>query len=123
MILGVSMTRPSLIATVGAALLAVGAVAAAHPQTEEKAPLEQFNAAIRGYVQLHRAIERQLPPLRGRSNADDVVGASNAMASALQKARANAREGDIFRDAIAVQLRARIADALDAAGLLPEELL
>lgn len=116
------MTRRSLILTFGAAAMTFAVVSAAVVQTAPPA-LEQFKAAVRQYAQVHRAVERQLPRLQATSDAQDVVEHVNAMASALQAARPNAREGDIFTPAVSALLRARISETLVARGFLPEEVI
>lgn len=97
-------------------------VSAAVVQTAPPA-LEQFKAAVRQYAQVHRAVERQLPRLHRANDAQDIIEHANAMASALQTARAGAREGDIFTPAVGALLSARISDTLVARGFLPEEVI
>ena len=116
------MTRRSLILTFGAAAVTYAVVCAADLPTVPL-PFEQFKAAVHQYAQLHRAVERQLPRLQGASDAQDVIEHAHAMASALQTARAGAREGDIFTPAVGALLRARISDTLVARGFLPEEVI
>lgn len=117
------MSTHAFASIAAALLLAISVAATADPMWGEPAPLHRFTAFIREYVQLHRQIERQLPPLHVRSDVQDIVESSNAMASALRTARATAREGDVFTPALATLLRARISGALAARGFLPEELV
>lgn len=116
------MTVRQLIPTAGF-LLAFASLGVAAPADAQPAPLQQFKASIRQYVQLHRQIERQLPPFRAHSDAEDVIESSNAMASALQTARAGVREGNLFTPEVAALLRTRVSDALAARGFLPEEMV
>jgi hypothetical protein len=99
------------------------AIVGASQREPYPASLAQFNVAIHHYVQLHRQIELQLPPFRAHSEAQDIFEASNAMASALQTARATAREGDIFTHEMAALLKVRVAEVLTARGFLPEEMV
>jgi hypothetical protein len=117
------MTGRTFVSTAAALLLVFGAAGLAAPDDAQLVSLRQFNAAIHQYVQLHRQIERQLPPFRAHSDAQDIIESSNAMASALQTARAAAHEGDIFTREVAAVLRIRVADALAARGFLPEEMV
>jgi hypothetical protein len=117
------MTRGWLIATMGAALLAWSVVASTLPSEQQPGPLEQFAAAVHSYVQLHRAIEHELPALRAGSHAHELAESSDAVAAALQTARANAREGDIFTAAVGALLRTQISEALDAHGFLPDKVV
>jgi hypothetical protein len=117
------MTGRTLVFTATAFVAAFTAAGAAAQHDAQPASLAQFNAAIHQYAQLHRQIERQLPPFRAHSDAQDIIESSNAMASALQTARAAAREGDIFTREVAALLRTRVSDALAAHGFLPEEMV
>jgi hypothetical protein len=117
------MTGRTHVSTAAVALVAFAIVGAAAQYDAQPASLAQFNAAIHQYVQFHRQIERQLPPFREHGDAQDIFESSNAMASALQTARAAAREGDIFTREVAALLRTRVSDALTAHGFLPEEMV
>ena len=116
------MTRRSLTSTAAGFLLAFAVVGAVVPDDAQLALLH-FKASIHQHVQLHRRIEQQLPPFRAHSDMQDVIELTDAMASELQTARANAREGDIFTPEVAALLRTRVADALAARGFLPEEMV
>jgi hypothetical protein len=117
------MTERTSAFTAAAFVAAFTIAGAAAQHDAQPASLAQFNAAIHQYAQLHRQIELQLPPFRAHSDAQDIFESSNAMASALQTARATAHEGDIFTDEMAALLRVRVADALTARGFLPEEMV
>ena len=90
---------------------------------EQPAPVHQFNEAIRHYTELHRRLERHLPPSRVTEHAREIFETSDAMAAAIRSARATAREGDLFTPDVAAYLRTRISEALTAHGFLPEELV
>jgi len=117
------MTGRTLVSTAAGFLLAFAVVGLAAPDDAQPVSLLQFTASIHQYVQLHRHIEQQLPPFRPHSDAQDIIESSNAMASALHTARADAREGDVFTHEVAALLRTRVADALTARGFLPEEMV
>lgn len=117
------MTAKSIASTAAGCLVALAVAGFADTADEQRATLKQFTTSIQQYVQLHRQIERQLPPLRARSDAQEIVESSNAMASALQTVRAGVREGNIFTATVGVLLRSRIADALDARGFTAEEVI
>jgi hypothetical protein len=117
------MTERSILAATVACVVAFTVAGAAAQHDAQPAALAQFQTAIQHYAQLHRQIERQLPPFRAHSDAQDIFESSNAMASALQTARASAREGDIFTPGVAALLRPRVSDALAAHGFLPDEMV
>ena len=107
----------------GIVILALTAGIAAAVREPQSSALRQFKTATLEYAALHRRIEQQLPPLGIAEDAQDILESTNALASAIRAARANAREGDLFTPEIAAYMRARIADSLTANGYLPEELL
>jgi hypothetical protein len=117
------MTERTRASTAIGFLLAFAVVGQAAPDPAQPVSLRQFNASIHQYVQLHRRIEQQLPPFRAHSDAQDIIESSNAMSAALQSARANAREGDIFTPEVATLLRTRVSAALAARGFLPDEMV
>ena len=117
------MTEKSIVLTVAGLLLAFAVAGSADTSDAQHATLHLFKASIQQYVQLHRQIERQLPPLLARSDAHEILESSNALASALQTIRADAREGNIFTPTVASLLRSRIAEALDARGFTAEQLI
>jgi hypothetical protein len=103
-----------------ALLLSASTGGFAEPQVS---PLRQFKSAVRDYVALHQRLEQQLPPLRLSEDEEEIFEASDALADAIQTARAAAREGDIFTPPVAAYIRVLIADRLTARGFLPEELV
>jgi hypothetical protein len=112
------------------ALLAVAllvtplAAGSTHTQaSSNETALRMFRSAVHGYVDLHRRLEDTLPPLRQTDRAQDIFDASEALAAAIQRARAGAREGDVVDPAAGAFMRKRIADTLAARGVLPEELI
>jgi hypothetical protein len=114
--------RPRVSTAVGF-VLAFAVTGHTAPDAAQPVSLLQFTGAIHQYVQLHRRVEQQLPPFRAHSEAQDVIESSNAMASALQTARASAREGDLFTPEVASLLRMRVSDALAKHGFLPEDMV
>ena len=117
------MTGRTLVSTALGFLLAFAVVGQAAPDPTQPVPLLRFKASIHQYVQLHRRIEQQLPPFRAHTDAQDMMESSNAMAAALQTARTDAREGDIFTREVTALLRTRVSDSLAARGFLPEEMV
>ncbi|HKY19889.1 MAG TPA: hypothetical protein VJM31_01605 [Vicinamibacterales bacterium] len=117
------MTGRLIVSTTAGCLLAFAAIGMAAPDEAQPASLLQFKEAIHQYVQLHRRIERQLPPFRPHSDTENIIESSNAMAGALHTARVNAREGDIFTPEMAALLRTRVSDALAARGFTAESMV
>jgi hypothetical protein len=104
-------------AAIGFVLLLAGAGVAV-VQTPANAPpaTQAFVEATREYAALHRRLEATLPTLEVTSNPDKIFKLVQQMAAALRAARPNARPGDFFTEAVAVELRLSIAEALAAHG-------
>lgn len=98
---------------------------AAGAQAQLQAPatddLTQFTAATREYALLHRRIESTLAPLTLTSHPDTIHRQVQQLAAATRAERSTARPGDFFGEAVAVELRNRIAEALDAHGLTAQD--
>ena len=102
-------------AAIGALMILVGAAASfAQPPPPESPAVRQFTDATRGYAWLHRRIENNLAPLEVNSTPETIHRLLQEMTAAIRAARPDARQGEFFTDALAVELRLRIADALAA---------
>lgn len=104
-------------------LLMLGAtvVADGHRQEAHSPAVQAFFEATRGYAALHRQLESVLPRLDMTSNPETISRAVDAMAAVMRAARPDARVGDFFTDALAVELRVRIDDALTRHGFSPAD--
>lgn len=103
------------IAAALSALMILSGAAASYAQMQPDTPaVRQFTEATRAYASLHRRAENNLPPLEVSSNPDTINRAVQQMAAAIRAERRDARQGDFFTDAVAVELRLRIAGALAA---------
>jgi hypothetical protein len=66
------------------------------PLTEEDRALTEFDARVARYVELHRRLERSLPPEQMFDDWDEMSVARDELADAIRDARPNARPGDVF---------------------------
>jgi hypothetical protein len=104
--------------------VAIGVIAAAapqvHAQDSDKAALAQFDAAIAHYMKIRQSLvsEKISGPVPN-STSTEINRAADALAFSIQRARAKARPGDIFRPAVSPILKRRIADAIRTANLGP----
>ena len=89
---------------------------------EERA-LAQFNAAVEGYVSLHRLLERSLPPEQMFDDPADMFAARAAVRSAILDTRPNARRGDIFTPCVARLLSDRLDQVISREGYDPTDIL
>ena len=82
----------------------------AQSQAERQEMRDTFLRRVDGYVQLHRDLERLLPPEVVTSNLDALFAPRIALGREMRKARARARQGDVFTPAVAVYFRVVIAE-------------
>lgn len=68
-------------------------------------PLVEFKQGIDKYMELHNRLEKQGPPMKTTKDPAAIRASQQALASGLQAARADARQGDIFTPAVAAKLR------------------
>jgi hypothetical protein len=117
------VTTPYVKFRAGTALLTLGGAGArAHAGQQSPSPaIVSFVEATREYAELHRRLEATLPTLEVTSNPDTIFRLVQQMAVALRNARPDARPGEFFTEAAAVELRARIADALEAHNFTPAD--
>ena len=115
--------RPGPVMTAAVALLLTlgGGVAFAERQETVPAEVRAFTEATHEYARMHRQLEDALPKLEVTSNPETIQRAVQAMTAAVRAARPHARPGDFFTEALAVELRARIDEALFAHGFSPAD--
>ena len=71
-----------------------------------------FKTLVEEYVRLHRRLRASLPPLDVSSEPQHILKSSDQLASAIRKARAGARGGEVFNPVVVANFRARINYAL-----------
>lgn len=76
-----------------------------------------FLQRVDEYVTLHRRLEGPLPPEVVTADPKALFAPRRALAAAIRKARADARQGDIFSPAMAGYFRIVVADALREGGI------
>ena len=88
-------------------------VAAAAP-----AELQRFRDEVAKYVRLQRQARDEVGDLRPNSSAQQVTATSDALATAVRRARPKASQGDFFDATAAAFLRERLASAVREANLV-----
>lgn len=78
--------------------------------------IEQFEAAIAGYVAMRRRLINEIPRPVPNSTSIELNNASDALAGAIQRARQNAQVGDVF----VAPITAVFKRTVDAAVRTPE---
>ena len=91
--------------------------AAAQGAAEREQMREAFLQRVDQYVALHRELERLLPPEVVTSDLEQLIAPRVALARELRRARAWAREGNIFTPGVAVYMRVVIAETLRREGI------
>ncbi len=79
---------------------------------EQPAAVRQFNERAGQYVALHRRIEIALPPFKEVSDPAKVAARQKALATAIRKARPDARQGEIFTDTVVSHFRSLVKSDL-----------
>lgn len=79
---------------------------------EDIAATAVFQKRVNDYVTMHRVLEGPLPTLEVSNDMSKVQAAMHALAVRIQAARKDARQGDIFTEAVAPMFRRRIASCL-----------
>lgn len=109
-------------AAIGALMVLLGATATtAQPVYPESEEVRQFVAATREYAWMHRRLEWAMGPLEVNADIDRIHRAVVQLADAIRAERREAKAGDLFTPALAVQLRQRIAEALAAHDYSPAD--
>jgi hypothetical protein len=99
--------------TVFANMISPAAALRAAPSQAERSELrDTFLRRVDEYVHLHRHLERLLPPEVVTSDLDALFAPRIALGREMRKARARARQGDVFAPAVAVYFRVVIAETL-----------
>jgi hypothetical protein len=85
--------------------------------TRTEAPPAVFLGNVDAYIRLHRRVEIGLPRRVVTEDLETLLAPKRAMALAMSKARATARQGDLFTLEVAEYFRATIARALREGGI------
>lgn len=100
----------------GAVMLLVGLAGSVSSQSAPD-PRQTFLQRVDEYAELHRRLEGPLPKAVVTADPNLIVAPRRALAAAIRKARAQARQGDIFSPPVATYFRTLVADALRAGGI------
>lgn len=66
-------------------------------QADDAAALKKFTLSVDEYLNLRKAIEKQLPALKNKEELPEMIAAhQQALARKIREARPNAKSGDIF---------------------------
>jgi hypothetical protein len=98
--------------TLGAAPVHAAASQAAGAAAAEPAPIKEFHDAVASYMALRGSLRREVSGPKKDSTSTQINDASNALAGAIQRARATAQVGAIFTEPVATIIKRRIADAV-----------
>lgn len=104
----------------GAVLLA-GSAAFSYAQTSAE-PVRAFIAATREYASMHRRLEQTIGPIELNTTPESINRFIQQMAAAIRAQRPDAKQGDIFTAAVAMELRGRINEALLEHGFTAADL-
>jgi hypothetical protein len=75
-----------------------------------------FNRRVDGYLAVRRHVEQSVAGPRASSDPQEILKAADALAGAIQSARATAEQGDIFSPTVAADFRRQIRAILTRDG-------
>lgn len=101
----------------GSLILFVSVMASLSGQQTSDPMRHMFLQRVDNYVALHRRLEGPLPRQIVTDDVDALYASKRALAAAIRKERADARQGDIFSPAMASYFRILVADALREGGI------
>jgi hypothetical protein len=78
------------------------------------AVMADFSARVWNYSELRSALEKGLPPLKVTDDPAEIRRAVTARAHTIREARTDAKEGDLFTQAISAAFRTALAMEMDA---------
>ena len=100
--------------------IAAGAVEAQVKTPDDAPALGQFETAIAQYMALRaRLATEKLTGPRVNSSAGQLNQASDALAAAIQRARQNAKAGDVFQPAVSDMFKRRVVTVVREQNLGP----
>ena len=82
------------------------------PIINELVAIQDFQRRVDEYVTVHRMLEGPLPPLRPTWNMAEIRQTMQALATRIQTARPNAKQGDIITPGVGRIFKRRIATCL-----------
>jgi hypothetical protein len=91
--------------------LSATAQAQSAPPTVHPAEIA-FEEAVARYMDLQKRLKNEVPTLRIAMDAAEISRASDILATSVQRARRNARAGDIFNPEIAKLITAKLREQL-----------
>jgi hypothetical protein len=77
---------------------------------------KEFTNRVGTYVVLHRKLDAALPKLPTKAEPEQMAAHREALAQAIRRERANARQGDIFFDSATAQIRQIVRAELSGTG-------
>jgi hypothetical protein len=90
--------------------MAMGDIA---PQNTEPEVLQRFQAKIDAYMELHRRLEKESPPLQKADDPERIQASQKALAAKLRAERRNPVQGAIFTPETRTIFRRRLRRELD----------
>jgi hypothetical protein len=85
--------------------LGAGRLPAQQPVNPQAAALKEFADRTKAYVDLKTRMKSALPPLGANATPVEISRHEQQLASAIRRARSNARQGDIFTPPVVPQFR------------------
>jgi hypothetical protein len=81
-------------------VVALAILACAHPVNERGRAIKEFEDRVEAYAQLHKKLEGGLPAVKQGADPATIKAHQEALAKAIAAARASAKVGDVFVEAV-----------------------
>jgi hypothetical protein len=88
-------------------------------EAAEDPALQAFRKAVDDYVALHRRLRNEVPNPASNSESRAISSSADVLATAIQRARPNARQGDFFGAEPTRVIRTLVIDTVRTAHLAP----
>ncbi len=83
------------------------------PENPDAKIIVEFQRRVKVYVDLHEKLEETLPPIPEKPTAEQITEHQRGLERLLLRARADAKQGDIFSEPIRAYFRRQIARVLE----------
>lgn len=102
-------------------LLCITTAQSAQPVNPDAKTQKEFTDRVAKYLELRKSLEGKLSPLPDRAEPEAITRHQRELLTALQRARSDAKPGDLFTEDVRHLIRRLIAGALSRQGSAPRQ--
>src|SRR5574338_109941 len=104
-------------------LLCITPAQSAQPVNPDAKTQKEFTDRVTKYLELRKSLEGKLSPLPDKAEPEVITRHQRELLTALQRARSDAKPGDLFTEDVRHLIRRLIAGALSRQGSAPPQAL